>query len=123
MRVVDSFNKMSVKLTLVEGVLYTESGDIVCVIENVLADNETSISCNTVLCKRHGVVSILKHASPTTEEAKWFDILISKDKTNTDTTGSELNYFIPLSHPSEDEENASEWNGWNRLSCPILSLI
>ena len=77
-------------------------------VENVLADNETSISCNTVLCKSQEVISILKHESPTTEEAKCFDVLISKDKTNTDTTGSELNYLIPLSHPSEDEENASE---------------
>ena len=85
-----------------------ESGDIVSVVENVLADNETWISCNTVLCKSQEVVSILKHASPTTEEAKCFDVLISKDKTNTDTTGSESNYFISLSHPSEDEENASE---------------
>ena len=80
MHVVDSFNKMSVKLTLVEGVLYTESGDIVSAVENVLADNETSISCNTVLCKSQEVISILKHASPTTEEAKCFDVLTSKDK-------------------------------------------
>ena len=78
------------------------------IVENVLADNETSISCNTI----QEVVSILKHASVTTEEAKCFDLLISKDKTNTDTTGSELNYFIPLSHPSEDEENASELMEW-----------
>ena len=39
-------------------------------------------------------------------------LLISKDKTNTDKTGSELNYFIPLSHPSEDEENARELMEW-----------
>ena len=77
MRVVDSFNKRSVKITLVEGVLYTESGDIVGGVENVLADNETSISCNTVLCKSQEVVSILQHASATTEEVKCFDVLIS----------------------------------------------